>query len=215
MAYVVHSIVALILICISYITGCIYIEGKQRDFKPDKNKMIYIICAAILSIAAILFINMAVHMTVIEGIKVLILVTMIFAVAIIDYKVKKIPNIMLIVMLVMRLAIYVFEFILYKTSALDIVKDDLLGVLIVGGFFLIIGLAIKNSVGMGDIKLFAIIGLYQGFSNAFSTVFFALVVSSVISIILLISRKKHRKDTIPFAPCVFIGMIIEIILAGI
>lgn len=63
-------------------------------------------------------------------------------------------------------------------------------------------------------KLFAVMGLYQGLWGAVNSVFFSLLASFVVSVALLISKKKGRKDTISFGPSILIGTIAAIGLAG-
>ena len=89
------------------------------------------------------------------------------------------------------------------------------GAIIIGGFFLIILLIFKNSIGMGDVKLFALMGLYQGLLGVFNSVFFSLIVSFFISIILLMLKRKNRKDVIPFGPSIYIGTVVGIFLTGL
>lgn len=68
---------------------------------------------------------------------------------------------------------------------------------------------------MGDIKLFALMGLYQGLFGVFNSVFFSLIVSFFISIILLILKRKNRKDVIPFGPSIYAGTVVGIFLTGL
>ena len=135
--------------------------------------------------------------------------------AIIDYRVHKIPNQLLLIAFVIRIIIYVIEFIISKDDAIVTVKSDLAGAVIIGGFFLIILLIFKNCIGMGDIKLFALMGLYQGLLGAFNSVFFSLIVSFFISLALLISKRKNRKDVIPFGPSIYAGTVVGILLTGL
>ena len=76
-------------------------------------------------------------------------------------------------------------------------------------------LIFRNSIGMGDVKLFALMGLYQGLWGAFNAVFFSFVVSFVAAVALLATRKKNRKDVIPFGPSVLLGTILAVSLSGI
>ena len=109
---------------------------------------------------------------------------------------------------------YIPEFISSPATGFLILKDNLVGAAVIGIFFFLLFLVFKNSIGMGDIKLFAVMGLYQGLWGAVNSVFFSLVVSFVLSVGLLITRKKGRKDTIPFGPSILIGTAIAIGLAG-
>ena len=135
--------------------------------------------------------------------------------AVVDYKEHRIPNQLLIIALFIRIILYVFEFINSKDDVIVTIKSDLAGAIIIGGFFLIILLIFKNSIGMGDIKLFALMGLYQGLFGVFNSVFFSLIVSFFISIILLILKRKNRKDVIPFGPSIYAGTVVGIFLTGL
>ncbi|NLJ15657.1 MAG: hypothetical protein GX346_00795 [Clostridiales bacterium] len=144
----------------------------------------------------------------------MVLVLIIFPIAAIDLKLQKIPNCFILSALVIRGLIYIAEFIISVPAAFSTLKDGFLGAIILGGFFLLLLLIFKNSIGMGDIKLFVVMGLYQGLWGAINSVFFSLIVSFFISISLLIGKKKGRKDTIPFGPSVLLGIIIAIALSG-
>lgn len=146
--------------------------------------------------------------------KLLTLILILFPTAAVDYKIKKIPNKFLIAGLILRMVFYIFEFIQSFENAFSVLKDNLLAVVIYGVFFLLLLLVFKNSIGMGDIKLFALMGLYQGIWGTFSAIFFSLVVSFFVSIYLLITRKKKKKDTIPFGPSILIGTFLSICLSG-
>ena len=72
----------------------------------------------------------------------------------------------------------------------------------------------RGSVGMGDAKLLFMMGLLQGINGLFSAVFFSLIVSFVEACILLITKKRTRKDGMSFGPAVLVGTTISIMLAG-
>ena len=46
------------------------------------------------------------------------------------------------------------------------------------------------------------------------SVFVSLIVSFVISAVLLVTKKKKRRDVIPFAPALMIGTYISVFLTG-
>lgn len=132
-----------------------------------------------------------------------------------DMREHKIPNKLVITALAVRIVYAVTEICMYGSAYFDTLKSDLLS-LIFALAFLLCGLVfMKSGVGMGDIKLIAIMGLFLGFTGTVSSLFFSLIIAFVISVILLISRKKTRKDAIAFAPSLFAGTIISIVLTGI
>ncbi|MCX8131650.1 MAG: prepilin peptidase [Clostridia bacterium] len=85
-----------------------------------------------------------------------------------------------------------------------------------GTLFLIavIGLIIyktDDAMGMGDVKLFAPIGIFLGWKLCLLTLMLSVVLAGVTSIILILTKIKSRKDTIPFGPFIVIGTFIAIV----
>ena len=162
-----------------------------------------------------LFNTIYVSHSIIHQLKLLVLIDSILPMAAVDYKKHKIPNPFLIVSLVLCMVLYIAELVFSPSTVLDSLKDGVIGAAVIGLFFLLISLIFKNSMGMGDIKLFALMGLYQGLWGAFNSVFFSLLVSFFLALGLLISKKKKRKDSISFGPSILLGTIIAIGLSGI
>ncbi|MBZ0100520.1 MAG: prepilin peptidase, partial [Taibaiella sp.] len=69
-----------------------------------------------------------------------------------------------------------------------------------------------DAMGMGDVKLFAPIGMFLGWKLCLAALFFSIILAGVASIILIIVRIKKKKDTIPFGPFIVIGTYLCIIL---
>ena len=139
-----------------------------------------------------------------------LLLAVIWPLAYTDYKTYRIPNIFIILGLIIRVIILAFEFLFYNLeTALSILLFDAIAAagLLLASF--LCGLILKNSIGMGDMKLFAIMGLMLGM-DILSSVFVSLLIAFIVSIVLLISKKKTKKDMIPFGPCVVIGTFVSI-----
>ena len=87
--------------------------------------------------------------------------------------------------------------------------------LIAGGigfvFFLIVFLINPRGLGMGDIKLVALMGLATGFPLGMAALFLGIVVGGVAAVILLLARKKGRKDVMPYGVFLGIGPIIALL----
>lgn len=220
MIIAVDIALAIILLIIGYISACYYLNEVKWNskniavLKLTCNKVLYL-CLGSAAVAILITLFQTVyHLELISQIKLLTLVMIILPVAAIDWRLQKIPNQFMLAALVLRVLIYIPEFIISASVAFSTLKDNLLGAVIIGVFFLLLLLIFKNSIGMGDIKLFAIMGLYQGLWGAINSVFFSLMVSFVLSVSLLITRKKGRKDTISFGPSILLGTIIAIGLSG-
>ena len=67
---------------------------------------------------------------------------------------------------------------------------------------------------MGDTKLFTEIALFTELYYMVPVLVFSLFLSFAEALILLLTKKKSRKDTIPFGPCILCGTILAMILSG-
>ncbi|MCI5138770.1 MAG: prepilin peptidase, partial [Candidatus Electrothrix sp. AR1] len=65
------------------------------------------------------------------------------------------------------------------------------------GYFLI---AKRDGMGMGDVKLLAMIGAFLGYQCLLFVVFFSSLTGSVIGIAAMFSQKKGGQTKIPFGP---------------
>ena len=131
----------------------------------------------------------------------------------IDVQERIIPNVMIGVGLVSWLALVLIDIFAGGTPAGDLLMFSLAGGLISGGVLLIISLISKSALGMGDVKMFTVLGLLYGLTDTYSVLLFSVVIMAVVSIVLLLAKKATRKTAIPMAPFVAIGFLL-CILAG-
>lgn len=178
-------------------------------------KIGYFVGEAIVCVLFIAFFQMVYKdTTLLHQIKLLTLILILFPTALVDHKVQLIPNDFMLVALIIRGIYYIVEFFATPNMIVASIKDGILAAIVIAGFFLIIHVLFKNSIGMGDVKLFGVIGLYQGIWGATNAVFFSLLVSFFLSVILLIFKKVTKKDAISFAPSILLGTTISILLSG-
>ena len=152
--------------------------------------------------------------SVVINVKLMILVSMMWPIAYIDFKKKKIPNDILKIMLIARAIILVPELILLGNVAHRLFSMLIATVAVLVACILCC-LIVKGAIGMGDVKLFGVMALYLGLEGIWTAIFCALVVSFFIAVFSLITKKVKRKDNIPFAPAILIGTYMSIFLTGI
>jgi leader peptidase (prepilin peptidase) / N-methyltransferase len=80
-----------------------------------------------------------------------------------------------------------------------------------GGFLLVAVLAYPAGMGMGDVKLAAVMGLVLGRAVA-PAMFIALIVGTVVGIFVMVRKgvDEGRKTRIPFGPFLALGSIVAI-----
>jgi prepilin signal peptidase PulO-like enzyme (type II secretory pathway) len=78
-------------------------------------------------------------------------------------------------------------------------------------FMGVLGLVVRGGVALGDLYLVGPIGLVLGWPSIFVAVFAAGLLSAVVSVLLLLSRRAGLKTYIPFGPFLVAGMVIALL----
>lgn len=84
-----------------------------------------------------------------------------------------------------------------------------LGILVCGGFLLVVGLIGRGGMGGGDVKLGAAIGAFLGWGAGLFGILLGFVGGAVVGLGLIAARIKGRKDAIPFGPFLALGAVIS------
>lgn len=193
-----------------------YEDSKVIGIKNLKSPLLlYSISMGVVTVAAsILFCTLYKDNGILMSIKRLSLLSILWPIAFIDYKTYRIPNSFIIYGLVCRVVILSLELVFDNQYVWETLLS---GVIAATALLLAAGLCvicIKNSIGFGDMKLFVVMGLMLELNGIWSAIFMSLIVSFFISIYLLVSKKKTRKDSIPFGPAIVIGTYLSVCLSG-
>lgn len=141
-----------------------------------------------------------------EALKYCILFILLAAASIKDFNEKQIPNILIIVGLALGLAVSALSFNFGNFL------DSIIAFIIVGIILLLISLATKGGVGMGDVKLVAVCCLFTGLSRIISVMFYSLLLTAIAGVIIIIVKKANLKTKIPFAPFLAMGFVLSLLL---
>jgi len=83
--------------------------------------------------------------------------------------------------------------------------------------FFVIALISPAGMGMGDVKLSALIGLFTGYlswGRVFTAFFLSFLVGAVVGVALMIAGRAGRKTAIPFGPFMALGAILATLFGG-
>ncbi|MCD6359172.1 MAG: prepilin peptidase [Dehalococcoidia bacterium] len=102
-------------------------------------------------------------------------------------------------------------FLLPLLSANYEITSAVLGGVTGAGILFILVLIFPAGIGMGDVKLAALVGLLIGFPEIFIALFVASLVGGVVAVGLLLFKVKGRKDAVPFAPFLIAGFTVAVL----
>ena len=169
--------------------------------------------AAVEFLTGILFILVYnVHSISLETVYYLILVSLLVIITFIDIDHYIIPDGIIIFGLVTALILNILGIGIP-------IKESLIGSIICGGGMLIlihlIELVVKKEVmGGGDIKLFAMIGLFLGIKGGILTIILSVYIGAIYGVGIIIYSKLNNKEynsMIPYGPFISVGAIIVLL----
>ncbi len=152
--------------------------------------------------------------TVIQNVRSITIVFVLAVAAYYDWLEFRIPNKLILLGLIQWLIITAYEIVSDNPWWIKNLISELIASLAMLIVCVLCILIIKNGLGMGDIKLLMLMGLIQGLDGAISAIFTSMVIIFFISIFLLFTKKKSKKDVLPFAPYILIGTILSICTSG-
>lgn len=183
-------------------------EFFSEYLKNCRPKYILMIIIAVAYVALLYFKGIT-----IDTIKYIILIPMLISAFVIDLKLQIIPNRLTLTIFEVGLVFTFLTTLLNINGGVDLFIDSILGMLVGGGIFLIITLiggaiAGKEAMGFGDVKLMGALGLFFGWRNMILISVMSFLFAAIVSIVILISRKKKFSEYIPFGPFIVVASII-------
>ena len=154
----------------------------------------------------------------IETLKYVFLIPMILSAFIIDFRSQIIPNRLTLTVFETGLVFTFIETLQNTNLGINIFIDNMLGMIVGGGIFLLITLiggviAGKEAMGFGDVKLMAALGLFFGWMNIILVSVMSFLFAAIVSIVILISRKKKSNEYIPFGPFIVVASLLPIYIS--
>lgn len=219
MADIVISVMVSVL---TLIVCCGYLKFKQiknnkniKSVLPKNYKEVFFGAGMILSVILVLIMLLCVYdVSWIFAVKRIVFCATLWPIALVDYRQHIIPNKILLILLVSRAVIAVCEFVSNPKSAITELLSGLIASVAILVVLCLTRLLIKDGVGFGDIKLFAVLGLFFGIQGAVSAIFMSFVMSFLASVFLLVSKRKNKKEQIAFGPSILAGTVLSVVLFG-
>lgn len=120
------------------------------------------------------------------------------SVTVVDLRSHTIPNRLLLAGLALALCLFPFQARVAPESAL-------LGAAALFATFFLLSLASRGGVGGGDVKFAGLIGIFVGLGGALPAFLVTALSGGLTGVVLLVSRRKGRRDVIAFGPFLALG----------
>ena len=138
-----------------------------------------------------------------------VLCTLLIIIGGIDYEHQVISDKMVLNMLIIAI---IYKLITYFYLRLPVDwTSSLIGLLIGGGFLLLVALVSRGGMGGGDIKLMGVLGFWLGWKLTIVAMLISFITGAFLSALLLLFKIKGGKDVIPFGPFIALAAFITIL----
>lgn len=136
-----------------------------------------------------------------------VLLIVVLALGVIDFRSMRVPNVIVY-------PTTVFVVVAVCLIDLHLLDDALLGLALCGLAMFFLALLARGALGMGDVKYGALVGAGLGWRLGLGALGLGFLFGGVVSALLLLSRRKGRKDLLPLVPFLSAGTIVVIVFAG-
>lgn len=134
--------------------------------------------------------------------------------AVIDLRHRLLPNRVVLPTLVSGAALLLLAAL--ADGAWPALARAVLGAVALFGVFLVLAVISPSGLGMGDVKLAAVLGLFLGWLGWGAVLVGALagfVVQALLALVLLSLRRVRRDSDLPFGPAMLVGAALTIAVA--
>lgn len=130
-------------------------------------------------------------------------------IAITDIKLRIIPNIVTLILLIGGVIFHLTDIILNNQT--DIISQiliyNVLASILVVIILWVLSLVTRNGMGFGDIKYLGALCFTGGITLLLVSLSVSLICSLVVGVTYVARKKKKMKDTIPFGPFILLGVV--------
>ena len=137
--------------------------------------------------------------------------------AFVDFDLKIIPNEFIIAGMLSGAALFVYNLFYQVDMYGDRVwYNPIIGIVSGAGTLLLVAVVGSvvyktDAMGMGDVKLLAVIGLFLGWRLTLVALLLSVILAAIVSFVLILSKKVNGKSEVPFGPFIAIGTFIAML----
>lgn len=129
-----------------------------------------------------------------------------------DSKLYKIPNLCVLILLCGRCLSMIWELCNNDGTVMLGLINSLIAGLLSLLFLLIMAKITRGGIGYGDVKMFGALGFLCGVRAVLYTLILSFFFCAIVSVILLLTKKKGLKDGLPMGAFIWLAFAVTIIL---
>lgn len=201
------KIILITIFILSIVLVC-YLENRANNLGLGNRQLCYgeRIGLILVSLTAVIPKLLSENIEVLDLFQYSLIICILVVIAKIDFEEKIIPNDLVLMILIINMLFLILNLKNNIVDAQSILLTSLIGFAFGGGIFIVVNMLQKNSIGAGDIKLLAVIGISVGFYGIVSICLNAFVFTAITSLFLLRFKKVSRGGEIPLAPYIFLAV---------
>jgi len=173
-----------------------------------KECKVAVFCSAFFIIMFVWLIVFASELSAFYLLRSALLIILSYIAMVFDINTKRIPNALVLTMIAVWLLLTIPMMIFDVENGMKLLTDSIYGLLMGGGLFLLVYHLSRKGLGGGDVKFMAAAGLYLGFAGTIPVILYGTVLAAIVGLALILLKKIERKDPMPLAPFLFIGIMI-------
>lgn len=102
---------------------------------------------------------------------------------------------------------FILAGIVYIIATGRILKSDFFAGIIPGMIFWVLAILLKNHIGVGDAIMILTLGFYFKIEIILVIMFWSFLAAAIVSVVIVVIKRKTKGITVPFAPFLAIGEI--------
>lgn len=187
-------------------------NGGKKITKERHGIAVMGLCSFLAGSAALIVFSTQDEVTLIAILKIAVVFSVLAIIVVTDVNDHIIPNYCSIVLVAARGISFIAELFLYKELAFSGLLSSVISASICLCILMVSYWITHGGIGYGDIKFFSALGFLCGIYTAVFTMLFSMLFCAVVSCVLLLTKKKTIRDSIPMGPFIMAGFYVVVIL---
>ena len=133
-----------------------------------------------------------------DGAGILVITALLGTISLVDWRTRRIPN-------ALNLALLAWALVQIAWLKQPTITSAGLGLLVSGGLFLLLALIRPGAMGLGDVKLAAVLGALLGFPLVLIALVVGIFAGGAVALYLILSRRSKGSSTMAYGPYLALG----------